>query len=418
MLKKIPTSELRLGMHLHALEGSWISHPFWRSRFVISDPADLKALWSCGVNECWIDIALGLDVRGPGDERPAPRREPAAAATVADQPLPSSTPTPAPREPSRSLGAEMAEAQAIVRRSREAVVTMLAEARMGKGVDAERCLPLVDDIRRSVERNAGALVSLARLKTKDDYSFMHSVAVCALMVALSRQLGHDDEACRTAGIAGLVHDIGKALMPLEVLNKPGKLSADEYATMKLHPERGHAMLLEVPGAFAEPVLDVVLHHHERMDGTGYLHRLPGERTSLLARMGAVCDVYDAITSNRPYKAGWDPAESIARMAGWAGHFDKPVFAAFVQSLGIYPVGSVVRLASQRLAVVVEPKPQALTSPVVSVFYSLKSEMKIAPQRLDLGAPGCADRIVAREGDRASQFGRLEELWVDPALLKR
>jgi HD-GYP domain-containing protein (c-di-GMP phosphodiesterase class II) len=418
MLKKIATTELRLGMHLHALEGSWISHPFWRSRFVITDAADLRAIRECGVRECWIDVALGLDVAVPEAELPDPRQQ--APVATAAAPTTPSAPAPATpvREAARTMSAEMAEAQAIVRRGREAVVSMLAEARLGKSVDAERCLPLVEDIRRSVERNAGALVSLARLKSRDDYSFMHSVAVCALMVALARQLGQDEDACRTAGIAGLVHDIGKALMPLEVLNKPGKLTADEYATMKLHPARGHGLLREASTPFTEPVLDVVLHHHERMDGTGYPHGLPGEKISLLARMGAVCDVYDAITSNRPYKAGWDPAESIARMAGWTGHFDKPVFAAFVQSLGIYPVGSVVRLASQRLAVVVEPNPQALTAPVVSVFYSLKSEMKIAPQRLDLAAPGCADRIVAREGERAAQFGRLDELWLEPGLLKR
>jgi HD-GYP domain-containing protein (c-di-GMP phosphodiesterase class II) len=417
MLKKIPVTNLRLGMHLHALEGSWISHPFWRTRFVLTDAADLAAIRGCGVRECWIDTALGLDVRPPEADRPDPRRNGGPdSVELRGEPEP---PPPPPRaELQRPMSAEMAEAHAIVKRGREAVMAMLAEARLGKTLEPERCLPLVEDIRRSVERNSGALVSLARLKTKDDYSYMHSVAVCALMVALARQLGHDDDACRTAGVAGLVHDIGKVAMPLEVLNKPGKLSADEYTTMKLHPERGHELLLKVPGAFAEPVLDVVLHHHERMDGTGYPHGLSGERIALLARMGAVCDVYDAVTSNRPYKAGWDPAESIARMAGWTGHFDKPVFAAFVQSLGIYPVGSVVRLASQRLAVVVEANPQALTAPVVSVFYSLKSEMKIAPQRLDLSAPGCADRIVAREGERASQFGRLEELWVDPALLRR
>jgi len=421
MLKKISTSDLRLGMHLHALEGSWISHPFWRSRFVVTDPADLRAIRECGVRECWIDVALGLDVASAGLGLPDPRHMPPAPSAPVHGARAVATAAAGPAasgEPDRSMKAEMAEAHAIVRRGREAVKSMLAEARLGRSLDAEGCLPLVDDIRRSVQRNAGAIVSLARLKTKDDYTYMHSVAVCALMVSLARQLGHDDEACRMAGVAGLVHDIGKVEMPLEVLNKPGKLSTDEYQTMKLHPQRGHALLMQGGGSFAEPVLDVVLHHHERVDGTGYPHGLAGDQIAELARMGAVCDVYDAITSNRPYKAGWDPAESIARMAGWAGHFDKRIFAAFVQSLGIYPVGSVVRLASQRLAIVAEPNPQALTAPVVQVFYSLRSEMRIPPQRLDLAAPGCSDRIVAREGDRADQFGRLDDLWLDPQLLPR
>ena len=158
---------------------------------------------------------------------------------------------------------EIRRATAIFRQSRQAVQSLLGEARMGQAVDAEKCLPLVADITASVWRNAGALVSLARLKTHDDYSYMHSVAVCALMVSLARQLGQNEDQAREAGLAGLLHDIGKAKMPLDLLNKPGKLTS-------------HAI-------------------------------------STVAKMGALCDVYDAITSNRPYKAGWDPAESVSLM---------------------------------------------------------------------------------------------------------
>jgi putative nucleotidyltransferase with HDIG domain len=262
-----------------------------------------------------------------------------------------------------------------------------------------------------VFRNPGALVSLARLKTHDDYSYMHSVAVCALMVALGRQLGLDADACRQAGQAGLLHDIGKALMPAEVLNKPGKLTDAEFDVMRTHPERGHALLLEGRGA-GDVALDVCLHHHERIDGTGYPYRLAGAQISQLARMGAVCDVYDAITSTRPYKPGWDPAGSIARMASWQGHFDADIFAAFVKSLGIYPIGSLVRLESGRLAVVAEQSPGTLLAPVVQVFFSTKSRLPVPVERLDLAAPGQFDRIVGRESPKAWNFPHLETLWLD------
>jgi HD-GYP domain-containing protein (c-di-GMP phosphodiesterase class II) len=397
MLKKIPVSELRLGMHLHRLEASWIDHPFWRSRFTLTDAADLATLAASRVRECWIDTALGLDVAAS-----PPRPQPGVAVT----PPPTEAPAPAR---STGLRDDLEQAVALCRRSTAAVASMFNEARLGHALDAENCRPLVAEISESVYRNPGALVSLARLKSADEYSYMHSVAVCALMVSLGRTLGLNEAQCREAGLAGLLHDMGKAVMPLSILNKPGKLSDEEFAIIRTHPERGHALLLEGRGA-SDAVLDVCLHHHEKVDGSGYPQRLSGGAFTLVARMGSVCDVYDAITSNRPYKAGWDPAESIARMASWQGHFDPAVFSAFVRSLGIYPTGSLVRLASGRLAVVVEQNPQALTAPLVRVFFSTNAQMPIATERLDLARS--TDRIVARESRAGWDAQRLEDLWRD------
>ena len=419
MLKKIPVNQLRLGMHLQRLEGPWIQHPFWKTRFVLGDPADLKRLLACGLAEVWIDTALGLDVAGPfvathdAAQSAGPSATQAAAVVLAAAAMP---PNP-PREPSRPLAAELKEAADICQRGRQAVTAMFNEARMGHMVNAQNCLPLVEEISGSVHRNPGALVSLARLKSRDDYTYMHSVAVCALMVALARQTGLDDDGCREAGLAGLMHDVGKAMVPLELLNKPAKLSDAEFDIVREHPERGHALLQGGQGVLAS-TLEVVLHHHERFDGSGYPQRLAGETISAMARMGAICDVYDAITSNRPYKAGWDPAQSIARMASWKGHFDPQLFAAFVQSLGIYPIGSLVRLASNKLAVVVEQNAGNLVSPVVKVFFSLKTQMHLAPLLLDLSRPGTQDRIVGREEDESLRFAHLDALWADPDALRR
>ena len=412
MLKKIAVDQLRLGMHVHKLEAKWMDHSFWKTRFVLDSTDDMRRLKASGVAECWIDTAQGLDVAAPVETVAANDAGPIDAATTSLFLAPGAA---APAE--RPLDAELRQAAEICKRGREAVVAMFGEARMGRSVDAEACMPLVEEITGSVQRNPGALVSLARLKSKDDYSYMHSVAVCALMVALARQIGMDEAGCRQAGLAGLLHDIGKAMMPLDVLNKPGKLTDEEYTVIQGHPERGYQLLADGEGAGPE-VLDVVLHHHERFDGKGYPHKLQGEQISLLARMGAICDVYDAITSNRPYKVGWDPAESIAKMAAWKGQFDETLFAAFVQSLGIYPTGSLVRLASGRLAVVVEQNAHSLVAPVVKAFFSIKSQMRITPMRLDLSDKGSNDRIVGRHADEANSFGKLEELWADPELLRR
>ena len=420
MLKKIPVSQLRLGMYLHALEGPWIDHPFWRNRFVLSSPADLRKLADSAVKEVWIDPGLGLDmdmamaVAVPAEASVTLPASPRTAA-IDKNLAPALAAAPAPA--TRNLQDELHQAAAICNRGRAAVVSMFNEARMGRAIQTEGALPLVTEITESIQRNPGALASLARLKTQDDYSFMHSVAVCALMVSLGKHLGLDEHALHLAGMAGLVHDVGKAVMPLEVLNKPGRLTEGEFDIIRSHPERGHALLLEGQGATPE-MLDVVLHHHEKMDGSGYPHRLPGADISTLARMGAICDVYYAVTSNRPYKRGWDPAESVARMASWKGHFDPVLFGAFVKSLGIYPVGSVVRLESGRLAVVVEQNVGALVAPMVKVFFSIKSDLPITPKLLDLASPGCTDRIVSRENDAAERFPHIAELWADPAALRR
>ncbi len=419
MLKKIPVSQARLGMYLQALEGPWMDHPFWQTRFVIRSSTKLKRLQQSAVTECWIDTTRGLDAAEfVVDDGTAVSVQSSAGRAAQSALAPSLSASPsAPATEHRGFDDELKQAAAICNRGRAAVLSMFNEARMGRTIDTQGCVTLVEEITASVGRNPSALVSLARLKTQDDYSYMHSVAVCALMVALARQSGMDEECCRAAGLAGLLHDVGKALMPLELLNKPGKLSDEEYSLMRTHAQRGHELLLQGQGAPPE-ALEVALHHHERFDGGGYPHGLAGADIGLFARMGAVCDVYDAITSNRPYKTGWDPAESIAQMASWKGHFDEAVFSAFVQSLGIYPTGSLVRLESGLLAVVVEQTPGALMSPKVRSFYNTRNQMPVAPRLLDLSRPGTADRIVSRESNSELRFTHLDSLWAEPAGVRR
>jgi HD-GYP domain-containing protein (c-di-GMP phosphodiesterase class II) len=171
------------------------------------------------------------------------------------------------------------------------------------------------------------------------------------------------------------------------------------------------MLLD-RGGIDEIVLDVCLNHHEKVDGSGYPRHADHQRISLYAKMCAVCDVYDAITSDRPYKAAWPPAESLRKMAEWAdGHFDPKVFQAFVKSLGIYPVGSLVRLASGRLGVVVEQSEASLLKPRVKVFFSSKANARIRPEIVDLGRAGCPDKISGREDPAHWRFPDFNELWM-------
>ena len=380
MRKKIKASDLQIGMHLDELCGSWMDHPFWRSKFILTQVDDIRRILDSGISEVWIDIAKGVDVAVKVPDTP-----------VISPPL-HDTLVEAPKPVSRME--ELKRAAMICKQAKKAVVSMFREARMGNAINAEAAGELVDEISSSVVRNPGALISLARLKTADDYTYMHSVAVCALMVALGRQLGLNEQEVKEAGMAGLLHDLGKAMMPIKVLNKPGKLTDDEFRIIKSHPVEGHRMLLE-GNSVSDIVLDVCLHHHEKVDGSGYPDKLTGDQISLYAKMGAVCDVYDAITSNRPYKAGWDPAESIRKMSEWSkGHFDEKVFQAFIKSIGIYPVGSLVKLASGRLAVVIEQSEKSLLAPHVKVFFSTKSQTRIVPELIDLSHPGTSEKTLA------------------------
>lgn len=401
MLKRIHVEQLRLGMHIHELCGSWMDHPFWRGAFALDNPKDLRTIRSTGIREVWIDTSRGLDVDDGADEEVI-AEEIENTLAQADSPSEITMHT--------DLQQEAARAVEICARSRQAITAMFQETRMGKALDTSDAMPIVEEISSSVNRNPHALIGLARLKNKDDYTYMHSVAVCALMVALARQLGMDDEQTRQAGFAGLLHDIGKMMVPLEILNKPGKLTDAEFDAVKSHPAEGYRVLQESRMINAA-VLDVCLHHHEKVDGSGYPKKLTSEQISLFAKMGAICDVYDAITSDRPYKKGWEPAESIRKMAEWSkGHFDSKVFHAFVKSIGIYPIGSLVRLESDRLGVVIEQTEKSLLTPRVKVFYSIKHNGRTSPEILDLSGQDCNDKITSHEDPAAWGISDIRELW--------
>ena len=262
MLKKISVQQLTVGMHLKEFCGSWMEHPFWRTGFVITDPKDITTILASSIKEVWIDSSKGLDVadgqsavtESESEEQVEEELRQAVSAQREVAPV--------------TIDAELQRAAKICYQSKQAVMSMFQEARMGNAVDAGSAKQMVEEITDSVTRNPGALISLARLKTADDYTYMHSVAVCAMMVALAKQLGLDEAQCRLAGLAGLMHDLGKAAMPMDVLNKPGKLTDAEFAIIKTHPQEGYRLLKG--GKDVDPVvLDVCLHHHEKTDGSGY-----------------------------------------------------------------------------------------------------------------------------------------------------
>jgi HD-GYP domain-containing protein (c-di-GMP phosphodiesterase class II) len=427
MLKLIPVSKASVGMYIQELKGNWLSNPFWKNSFKIESLADLKKLQTSEIKMVVIDTTKGLDVVESQPEEVAQQDQEElafveiplvvesqqAASDHADDrhlnPASSMSDHKAPLPVSASE--ERASAQRAIAASKQAVASMFNDVRMGKAINTEAALPIVEELTASVSRNQGALISLVRLKTQDDYTYMHSVAVCALMVALAKQLNLSKAETRQAGLAGLMHDIGKAAIPQDVLNKPGALTDEEFALVKLHPQRGHDLLLQAQ-VQDSATLDVCLHHHEKVDGSGYPDRLTTDQISLFAKMGAVCDVYDAITSNRPYKAGWEPGISLQRMAQWKNHFDDAVFKAFVKSVGIYPIGTVVKLKSGRLGVVVDQTSKSLLKPMVKAFFSIQNKAYLTPELVDLSEDNVKDEILGQEDPLFWGIENISSYWAE------
>ena len=383
MIKQITVDELRPGMFIHRLEVWWIKDKHIRNQMLVTDPRQIALLRKEGIQQLWID--LNRSVQMP----PAPQSVKKAVA----------------RTP---FFQELDQAQQIFQQGKPQVMAMFNEARLGHRLNLAGMLDLVDEIAGSIRREPTALLSVARLKSHDDYTWLHSMAVCGLMITLAQKLGLDDKQVLRVGMGGLLHDVGKAAVPLEILNKPGKLSDDEFEVMRQHPITGAQMLMEAE-ADAD-LVDIALHHHEKYDGGGYPHRLKGEEISLYSRMAAVCDVYDALTSTRVYRKGWTPAEAMHNMLSWRGHFDNQVLHAFVNAIGIYPVGSLVRLASGRVALVVKAGERSLLRPVVHAFWSLHAQREVKPERVDLGDSFCTDSIIGAEESQLWLNADLNRIW--------
>ena len=380
MKKKIKVSDARLGMFIDSLCGRWIDHPFWRKSFLLDQQKDLDGLLACGTEEIWIDTDLGLDV-----EDAVSTDEPGYMEAV-------NTEKPE-LEPPVLLVDEIKKARKIHSQGRIDVANMFMSACNKEELRLDRALILVDEIRRSTARNQNAFLSLTRSKNKEDYLCLHSIANCALMIMLGRTMGMDQETVLSLGLAGLLQDIGYIGFPNDLLNKPGELTQKEYNIIKTHPIRGWKILKELN--LDNIVLDVCLHHHERIDRQGYPEGLALDALSLFARMAAICDTYDSLISDSYYRRGISPANAIRRMTKWQEEqFDKEVFHAFVRTVGFYPFGTLVKLKSGRVAVVEEQSKKSLASPIVRVFFSTINDEPIFQEWIDLSKS--PDKIVSIE----------------------
>lgn len=394
MIKKIPVSRLRVGMYIQDLGGSFLDHSFWRSSFLITNQRKLHKLQTSRLEWVLIDTARGVDVLPDGATE-------TTAAPAAPVPVSSSKAAPgkpvrpgphaAPDAPPAGQQA-FDDAREILAGSTEQVQQFFSDADVGNKLDFSQVRGLVQDMADSLEGHPDALTSLARIKKADQYLYAHSVSVAALMTSLARSMGLTDEHVHMAGMAGLLHDIGKVRDPADAVRKIGRPIEMPQEIQQRHPVAG-AQVLQADTSVPPEVIEACRHHHERMDGKGFPDQLAGKQIGLLARMAAICNYYDEMTSTRPYRTGWDPAFTLHKMLTSEGQFDMDVLAAFVRAVGRYPVGSIISLSDSELGLVVAQNRATPEQPVVKIFYSIRWSHAIPERRVDLADPDCGSTVL-------------------------
>lgn len=373
MIKKIPASQLKIGMYVNDLDRVWANHPFAWNCFTVADADTLKKISAAGIAELEIDTENGADAEATYSER----------STYAPKLIAGLSPV-----------GQFNYAKNLYSNASKLMEDMMKDVRVGKPVSTEQCEPMVENIIDSMYTFPSAFLPLAQIKNRDEYTFQHSVSVSALAVAFGKVLNMPRHEIKELAMGGLLHDVGKAKVPGRILNKPGKLDEAEFTVMK-HHATDTADLLKGVKDISEIAFNAAAQHHERYDGTGYPLGLKGDEISLHGQMLAIVDVYDAITSIRVYHKGMPPTEALRKMYEWSGsHFNPRLVQAFIKGIGIYPAGSLVRLESDKLGIVREVVPEKILQPVVQLIFDCKKACAIHPETVDLSASN--DKIKSHE----------------------
>lgn len=352
MTKKVRvyTTDLKKGMYVAELDRPWVGTPFLFQGFVVQNEEDIKELRT----HCEFVYVDG--------ELSTPDAVPHLLTTkqkaLGDKEIGVSSFS------ETGFRKSLTESYGVYKDARKWIDTMLGDFRLGRSVDTKKARVLVTQLADQVIKNPDALIWLTYLKERDEYTATHCINVCILALSFGRELKLDKDSLHKLGMGTLLHDIGKMKVPDEILNKPGRLTKDEFEIIKAHPSDGHAMLIndhEIDPAS----LHVVLHHHERLDGGGYPDGLSEEEIPLLTRISSIVDVYDAITSDRCYHDSVAPSTALENLFKWAsGNFDISLLERFIKCLGIYPIGSVVQLNSGEVGVVVATDEDRRLKPTV------------------------------------------------------
>lgn len=404
MIKKIKVEKLKPGIFVQDFNCSWLDHPFLFNKVRIKNEQEIEKIIRHGVREVYIDTDQGLDVDDAPTKDEVDRKIFFALENL-------SVTTSTPRNPV-PLCDEIHKAKALVAHAKLATRLLMEDVRLGRQIDMPTVENIVEMMTHSVFNNKDALISLLRIKNKDEYTFMHSLAVSALCISFGGRLGFDDDKIKKIGIGGLLHDIGKVRVPTEILTKPGRLTEQEFDIVKDHVRDGLAILRQTT-EIDDDSLCLTAHHHERLDGSGYPDGLRGDQISLFGQMAGIIDTYDALTSERCYKAATQPTEALRRIYEWSENYlNRGLVETFIAHLGIYPIGALVRLRSGFVGVVIDHGEKGLLYPVVRIVRDTRKQRLTEPFDVNLSnqnATGETDEIVACESPEKLKINPLRYL---------
>ena len=373
-------------MWVSDLNVDWIPHGPANREGRIPNEKMIEQIMKMGVKELYIDTDKGLDVNeGMPEPEVEEERQKMFDKAGELQPL---------RQERITVYSEFTKATKVHQEAKNIVDNALQDVKFGKPLQIDVVDKLSIDLVSSVFRNKDALLCLGRMRTKDSYLLEHSVNLSVLMTSFGKHIGLSQEILQQASVGALLHDIGKILVPDEILLKPGKLSAEEFEHIKKHVVHSREILTATEG-ISDLAVTVACQHHERFDGTGYPDGLKGEEISEYGRMVAIVDVYDAITADRCYHKGIIPSAALKKLLEWSGsHFDVDFVHKFIRCIGIYPVASLVRLESGKLAIVMQQNEEDQRLPEVKVIYDAKHQHYVSVKNLNLAKS--QDTIVGVE----------------------
>ncbi|MBQ4860785.1 DUF3391 domain-containing protein [Pseudoalteromonas sp. MMG013] len=367
-----------------------------KSRGMVRDQAIIAKLLAEGVLELNIDFAQS-DIEIPAKYQPQPI-EPSPSELISKPPEQTKLAQPSTKKVSKAIAPltlekEFERASQHFEMHNRKIQSLYGDVTAGGKVDISLISDVSKEIVQSVLRNSNAMAILTRLKDKDGYNWRHMINCTILISVFAKYLGLKNSVIQQLAMGAMLHDVGHARLPQGLVSKDSKLTELEYKAVKKHVVQSLGLIKGEKG-ITPIMMDVIINHHERVDGSGYPRRLRGDKVSKAARIMAIIDVYDAMTSDRPHQMSEEPVHALRYLLANKEQFDAELVQRFIKCMGVHPVGTIVKLTNERLALVLEGNKQAPTAPKVRVFYNTKHMHHITAKELDLSDAEHEVKIVA------------------------